>query len=152
MGHKGGTFSGVCSCRAWSRVLYIACLLIAATGSCDAGGLSDGHVRSGAADVPVDAAVGFGLTLYPVRRFRLAVEFDAVATFCNGGYRTADSSFVSARVRGRVAMKLDITKNLLGLRLERCSERHAKTCQAGTTDPAHCSRDRGLTHRGYRVL
>ena len=123
-----------------------------ATGSCDAGGFSDGHVRSGAADVRVDAAVGFGLTLYPVRRLRLAVELDAVATFSFRGYRTADSSFISARAGGRVAMKLDIAKNLLGWRLERCSERHAKTCQTGTTDPVHCDRDRGLTHRGYWVL
>ena len=52
--------------------LYIAGRTISATGSCDAGGFSDGHVRSGAADVRVDAAVGFGLTLYPVRRLRLA--------------------------------------------------------------------------------
>ena len=48
--------------------IRVAALLIAATGSCDAGRFSDGHVRSGAADVRVDAAVGFGLTLYPVRR------------------------------------------------------------------------------------
>ena len=54
--------------RSGSSQPRIAALLIAATGSCDAGGFSDGHVRSGAADVRVDAAVGFGLTLYPVRR------------------------------------------------------------------------------------
>ena len=62
----------------------------------------------------VDAAVGFGLTLYPVRRLRLAVELDAVATFSFRGYRTADSSFVFARAGGRVAMKIDTAKNLLG--------------------------------------
>jgi hypothetical protein len=94
-------------------VLYLAGRPIAATGSSDAGRFCDGHVRSGAADVRVDAAVGFGLTLYPVRRLHLAVELDAVATFSFGGYRTADSPFISARAGGRVAMKLDIAKNLL---------------------------------------
>ena len=35
----------------------IAILLVAATGSCDAGGVCEGHVRSVTANVRVDAAV-----------------------------------------------------------------------------------------------
>ena len=46
----------------------IAALLFTATGSFDAGGVCEGHVRSGAADVRVDAAQDFGPMLYPVRR------------------------------------------------------------------------------------
>ena len=49
----------------------ITALLVAATGSCDAGGVCEGHVRSVTANVRVDAAVDFGPTLYPVRRRNL---------------------------------------------------------------------------------
>ena len=69
----------------------IAALLVAATGSCDAGGVCEGHVRSGAADVRVDAAVDFGLMLYPVRRRNLngrgigeAIDPDIEVGRCNG--------------------------------------------------------------------
>ena len=49
----------------------IAALLVAATGSCDAGGVCEGHVRSVTANVRVVAAVDFGPKLYPVRRRNL---------------------------------------------------------------------------------
>ena len=89
-------------------------LTLAATGSCDAGGVCEGHVRSVNANVRVDAAVDFGPMLYPVRHLHLAVELDAVATFRIGGYRTADSSFIMTAGAGAwVAMKVDIAKNLL---------------------------------------
>jgi hypothetical protein len=76
----------------------IAALLIAATGSSDAGRFCDGHVRSGAADVRVDAAVGFGLTLYPGRRrslngrgVGLAIDPDKETGRCHGRNRICGS-------------------------------------------------------------
>ena len=43
----------------------IAALLVAATGSCDAGGVCEGHVRSVTANVRVVAAVDFGSEAVP---------------------------------------------------------------------------------------
>jgi hypothetical protein len=128
--------------------------LIAATGSCDAGGSGGGHGRSLAAEVRVVTSLDLGLTSCPVRRRCLTVDLKAVAALKARVYRTADRSYFTERAGGpRAAMAVDFAKNLLRSRLTTCPPPHAKTCQLGTVGSATArGSHHGLTHRRHRVL
>ena len=72
---------------AFVLVVSIYCALaLRGTGYCDAGVVWDGHIRSGAADVRVDAVVDFGPIIVPREMSHLAVELDAVTAFSFGGH------------------------------------------------------------------